>query len=56
MPEEPLAYQLMGIGHFLGLRWLIWPHFSDAPDTLPPRLPKRVFTEAMRFILCGLTR
>jgi AcrR family transcriptional regulator len=56
MPEEPLAYQLMGIGHFLGLRWLIWPHFCDAPDTLPPRLPKRVFTEAMRFILCGLTR
>jgi len=28
LPPEPLAWTLMGIGHFLGLRWIVWEAFS----------------------------
>ncbi|MBX5448974.1 TetR/AcrR family transcriptional regulator [Thermogemmatispora sp.] len=30
MDPEALAYALMGIGHFLALRWIIWPQTSAA--------------------------
>jgi AcrR family transcriptional regulator len=53
-PAEPLAYQLMGVGHFLGLRWLIWPSFATTDQSELPMLPKAVFEETMRFILYGL--
>ncbi len=53
-PAEPLAYQLMGIGHFLGLRWLIWPSFVTSAESELPTLPKAVFEETMKFILYGL--
>ncbi|MBI3659825.1 TetR/AcrR family transcriptional regulator [Candidatus Acetothermia bacterium] len=54
MPAQPLAYQLMGIGHFLGLRWLIWPSFSTQSQASPTHLPNDVFEEAIGFILTGL--
>jgi AcrR family transcriptional regulator len=61
---EGLAYALMGIGHFLALRWLIWPgeHAgglnSDQPvgeqtGDIPP-IPDAVFETVMRFIARGL--
>jgi hypothetical protein len=65
---EGLAYALMGIGHFLALRWLIWPvesvDNSAAPDTSvghadvtaqpSERIPEAVFTTVMQFIARGL--
>jgi AcrR family transcriptional regulator len=42
---EVLAYCLMGIGDFLGMRWVIWG--DDA-------IPAHVFEAAMQFIQHGL--
>jgi AcrR family transcriptional regulator len=47
MDPEVLAYCLMGVGDFVGMRWVIW-----GTDPLPPE----VFDEAMRFIRCALTQ
>jgi len=50
---EAIAYALMGIGHFLALRWLIWPQEEqDAGDAL--HLPDDVFASAIEFITHGL--
>ncbi len=46
LDAETLAYSLMGIGHFLGLRWVVWSQQSS--------LPKHVFNQAMDLILHGL--
>ncbi|MDE3230174.1 MAG: TetR/AcrR family transcriptional regulator [Chloroflexota bacterium] len=54
---ETLAYALMGIGHFLALRWIIWPAEQDAasdandPDS---EIPPAVLETAMSFIARGL--
>jgi AcrR family transcriptional regulator len=32
MDPEALAYALMGIGHFLALRWIVWPQLPNAPE------------------------
>lgn len=65
---EGLAYALMGIGHFLALRWLIWPSEADgeergkkdnAPKRQPiegPQVPDAVFETVMDFIAHGLAR
>ena len=45
MDPEVLAYCLMGIGDFVGMRWVVW---SSDP------IPKEVFEAAMRFIATGL--
>jgi AcrR family transcriptional regulator len=55
MAEVPLAFQLMGIGHFIGLRWLIWPMFSASSDEVSATLPEPVFEQTLRFILYGLS-
>lgn len=61
---EALAYVLMGIGHFLALRWLIWPEDqgadeAEAPDVSVPlsaaMLPEDVFETVMAFITRGLS-
>jgi AcrR family transcriptional regulator len=50
---EALAFALMGIGHFMALRWLIWPSMeSDSPTA--PSLPEDVFESVMSFIARGL--
>ena len=65
MDPETLAYTLIGIGHFLALRWLIWPQGSvqdgqppvaEAVSELeePPELPERVFSTLMEFLAHGL--
>lgn len=43
---EPMAYGLMGIGHLIGLKWLVW----DGLDALPTPTSN----ELMRFICQGL--
>lgn len=62
---EALAYVLMGIGHFLALRWLIWPEDqgadeAEAMDAGVPlsaaMLPEDVFETVMAFITQGLSR
>jgi AcrR family transcriptional regulator len=45
---ETLAYCLMGIGHFLGLRWAAWSKGNS--------MPKRVFDQTIDLILHGLKR
>jgi len=45
---EPLAYCLMGLGHFAGLKWFVW----DDRAALPPA----TFDELMRLVSAGLAR
>lgn len=65
---EGLAYALMGIGHFLALRWLIWPVEENAGEPKDsgevdaraaagaPQIPEAVFETVMDFIARGLAR
>lgn len=63
---EGLAYTLMGIGHFLALRWLVWPtermsvatppEAATSSDEEPIRIPDEVFETVMAFIARGLGR
>ncbi len=46
LDAEALAYCLMGIGHFVGLRWVVWSKRSS--------LPKHVLQHVMDLILHGL--
>jgi AcrR family transcriptional regulator len=46
LDPEALSYALMGIGHFIGLRWVLW-------EKQP--VPERVFESMMDFILGGLS-
>jgi AcrR family transcriptional regulator len=49
---EALAYALMGIGHFIALRWLIWPRESGAE----PQIPDDVIDSVLAFIARGLSQ
>ncbi|HEY7124330.1 MAG TPA: TetR/AcrR family transcriptional regulator [Ktedonobacterales bacterium] len=63
---EALAYALIGIGHFLALRWLIWPQeqssqigqpaeeIAGEAGGQPPELPERVFSTLLEFLAHGL--
>ncbi len=53
---EAIATALMGIGHFVALRWLIWPVTSgDAGETAAlPKIPDAVLSAVMDFIAHGL--
>jgi AcrR family transcriptional regulator len=63
MDPEALAYALMGIGHFLALRWIVWPdeeaaqagraHASDN-ETSDQELPERIFATLLDFLARGL--
>lgn len=46
LDPESLAYCLMGIGDFLGMRWVIWE--GKVP-------PQQIFNDIMTFIQCGLS-
>ena len=67
---EALAYMLMGIGHFVAWRWLIWPSDESAEQQnghdghdgrdgmRQPHdavLPDEVFAAVMEFITHGLS-
>jgi AcrR family transcriptional regulator len=54
MDPEAIAYALMGIGHFLALRWLIWPQDGGAPAQAA-QLPDRVTAAVLEFITRGLS-
>lgn len=45
LDPETLAYALMGIGHFIGIRWALWEQQA---------VPDSVFESMMDFILHGL--
>src|SRR5262249_9090437 len=47
---EALAYALMGIGHFIALRWLIWPQESGSE----PQIPADAIDAVLAFIARGL--
>ena len=46
LEPEPLAYALLGIGHFIGLRWIVWEHKE--------RLPGEILRDTLDFILHGI--
>ncbi|HEY7357526.1 MAG TPA: TetR/AcrR family transcriptional regulator [Ktedonobacterales bacterium] len=63
MDSEALAYALIGIGHFLALRWLVWPNDADGElvqnqtdnaETTAQELPERVFAALLDFLARGL--
>lgn len=56
MDAEAVAYALIGIGHFVALRWLIWPRRdrSDGEPQEAPRLPAHVFDAVIDLITRGL--
>ncbi len=69
MDAETLAYAMIGIGHFLAERWLIWPEAhpgQPSQETLSPdgtsesaadgapHLPEFVFATLMDFLQYGL--
>ena len=54
MDPEALAYALMGIGHFVALRWLVWPSETEVLHNGTAALPEGVFASLMDFITHGL--
>lgn len=52
---EAIAYALMGIGHFVALRWLIWSREHEGSRNASDELPEDVFQAVMEFIAHGLT-
>lgn len=50
---EALAHALMGIGHFVALRWLVWPR-DGSPDGEPEGLPDAVRAAVLDFIARGM--
>ena len=52
---EAIAYALMGIGHFMALRWLIWPQEEDERQG-EAELPPDVHAAVVDFIARGLAR
>ncbi|HEY1350952.1 MAG TPA: TetR/AcrR family transcriptional regulator [Ktedonobacteraceae bacterium] len=55
LDPEAIAYTLMGIGHFVALRWLIWPQEEEGTRGYTAVLPQGVFASVMEFIAHGLT-
>jgi AcrR family transcriptional regulator len=56
LDPETIAYTLMGIGHFVAQRWLIWPQEGEAAQGYKGELPEHVFDSIMEFITHGLSR
>ncbi len=55
LDPEAVSYALMGIGHFVALRWLVWPPENEAQADGPMPLPEGILTSLMEFITHGLT-
>ena len=55
LDPEAIAYALMGIGHFIAMRWLIWPQENEETHDYSGKLPEGVFESVMEFIAHGLT-
>lgn len=54
MDAEAIAYTLMGIGHFVALRWLVWPQQDVEGQEDTPYLPDHVMDSVLDFIASGL--
>lgn len=54
LDPEAIAYILMGIGHFVALRWLTWPQENETESSPASKLPEGVFETVMEFIRHGL--
>ncbi|WP_338247060.1 TetR/AcrR family transcriptional regulator [Dictyobacter halimunensis] len=54
LDPEAIAYTLMGIGHFIALRWLIWPP-QGGQKVNNDELPESVFESMIEFISNGLS-
>jgi AcrR family transcriptional regulator len=55
LEPEAIAYALMGIAHFVALRWIIWPwEQEDAQQT--PHVPEVVQQALFAFVAHGLVR
>ncbi|MEO7021619.1 MAG: TetR/AcrR family transcriptional regulator, partial [Ktedonobacteraceae bacterium] len=55
MNPEAISYALMGIGHFVALRWLVWPPEDEVLSNGTGKLPESIFASLMEFITHGLT-
>lgn len=55
LDPEAIAYTLMGIGHFIALRWLIWPQQGEKEQGYQEALPEHIFASIMEFLTYGLT-
>lgn len=53
---EAITYALMGVGHFVALRWIVWPHREEETTEHMPYLPEDIFDSVMDFIAHGLAR
>ena len=56
MNPEAVTYALMGIGHFVALRWIVWSQQSSESPESTASLPDEVFAAVMDFIVHGLAR
>jgi AcrR family transcriptional regulator len=54
MDPEAIAYALIGIGHFVALRWLIWPP-DEGGATQGGDLPEDAMASVLEFITAGLS-
>lgn len=54
LDPEAISYALMGIGHFVALRWLVWPPEHEALANETGQLPESVLASLMEFIAHGL--
>lgn len=54
LDPEAISYALMGIGHFVALRWLVWPPENEALPEGTGKLPEHIFTSLINFITHGL--
>ena len=63
--EEAIGYALMGIAHFLALRWIIWPaegengqaqpaQSTQSPESSGAVIPADIFDAVVAFIARGL--
>jgi hypothetical protein len=50
LDPELMAYSLMGLTHFIALRWIVWNPSTRA------KVPLKIFNDVMEFILYGLRR
>ncbi|MEW6265346.1 MAG: TetR/AcrR family transcriptional regulator [Thermodesulfobacteriota bacterium] len=48
LPADFLAWSLMGLSHFVGLRWIVWNPSPQAD------LPRPLFADLMEFVFHGL--
>lgn len=54
LDPEAIAYALMGIGHFVALRWLVWPSENEGSTGGPASLPAGILTSLLELITRGL--